>query len=132
MTERGVLGNAKPVVIICTRDRTKAVPFYRDSLGLTQVSQDQFAVVFALPGALMRLSDVANWTPHEHTIFGFEVPNIKASVRALAANGVEFIRYPGFTQDSDGVWEAPDGGAKVAWFKDPDGNNLSIAEFVSK
>lgn len=132
MTAHGVLENASPVVIICTRDRAKAVPFYRDDLGLKLVAEDQFAVVFALPGAVIRLSDVANWTPHEHTIFGFNVPNIKVSVKALAANGVEFIRYPGFSQDADGIWEAPDSSAKVAWFKDPDGNNLSIAEFSSK
>jgi len=132
MTEQGVLENAKPVVIICTRDRARAVPFYRDDLGLKLISEDQFAVVFALPGAIIRLSDVANWMPHEHTVFGFEVPDIKASVKALAANGVEFIRYPGFSQDEDGIWEAPDSSAKVAWFKDPDGNSLSIAEFQSK
>jgi len=130
MSSEGILAGAKPVVIICTRDRMKAVPFYRDTLGLPLASEDAFAAVFALSGAIMRLSDVADWTAHEHTIFGFEVADVSAAVRALSAKGVVFTRYPGFTQDEIGVWNAPGGGAKVAWFKDPDGNNLSIAEFV--
>ena len=132
MTEGGILSNAKPVIIICTRDRGKSLPFYRDRLGLPLVAEDAFAAVFALPGAIMRLSDVANWTAHEHSIFGFEVGDISATARNLSANGVDFIRYPGFQQDDDGVWNSPDGSAKVAWFKDPDGNNLSIAEFAGK
>lgn len=130
MSSEGSLAGAKPVVIICTRDRAKAVPFYRDTLGLPKISEDAFAAVFALSGAIMRLSDVADWTPHEHTIFGFEVADVAAAVRALTAKGVAFTRYPGFSQDEIGVWIAPGGGAKVAWFKDPDGNNLSIAEFA--
>lgn len=132
MTSDGILAGAKPVVIICTRDRAKAVPFYRDTLGLRLVSEDAFAAVFALPSAIMRLSDVAGWTAHEHTIFGFEVGDLSETVRKLSGNGVDFIRYPGFNQDDAGVWASPDGGAKVAWFKDPDGNSLSIAEFAGK
>ncbi len=125
----GILENARPVAIICTRDRARSAPFYRDTLGLRLVAEDQFAAVFSLNGAVMRLSDVADWRPHEHTIFGFNVDDISACVKALASKGVSFIRYQGMNQDDDGVWVSPDGAAKVAWFKDPDGNNLSIAEF---
>ena len=42
-------------------------------------------------------------------------------------NGVRFEQYAGMDQDERGVWTAP-GGAKVAWFKDPDGNTLSLTQ----
>lgn len=120
---------AKPVVIIATRDRTISAPFYRDTLGLPLVSEDPYAAVFQLNGAVMRLSTIEGWAPHAHTVFGFEVGDIAASIRALAGRGVKFLVYPGFGQSEDGVWASPDGAAKVAWFNDPDGNNLSLTEF---
>lgn len=125
----GILGAAKPVVIIATRDQTISQPFYRDTLGLPLAGEDAYAAVFQLNGAVMRLSTVEGWTPHAHTVFGFEVDDIGVAVKALAAKGVKFIVYPGFGQREDGVWASPDGAAKVAWFNDPDGNNLSITQF---
>lgn len=124
-----MLADAKPVVIICARDRSTVKPFYRDVLGLPLLSEDPFAAVFGLNGATLRLSDVADWTPHAHTVFGFAVADIAAATRALAAKGVKFIVYPGFGQDEAGVWTSHDGLAKVAWFNDPEGNNLSLTEF---
>ena len=125
----GILKDSKPVVIIATRDRKVSEPFYRDTLGLPLIDDDPYAAVFGLNGAVMRLSTIADWTPHAHTVFGFAVDDIAASVSALSAKGVKFIVYPGFGQSDDGVWTAPDGGAKVAWFNDPDGNNLSLTQF---
>ena len=129
MDPQGILAGARPVVIICTRDRARAEPFYRDVLGLPQTGSDAFAAVFDIGGAPMRLSTVADWTAHEHTIFGFAVADIEAVAASLAAKGVAFNRYPGFGQDERGVWTAPDKSARVAWFKDPDGNVLSVTEF---
>lgn len=126
----GPLGKARPVVIICTRDRKLSLPFYRDTLGLKFVSEDPFAAVFEVGGAPLRLSTVEGWTPHAHTVFGFSVDDISGTVRALAHKGVNMIRYPGFEQDDLGVWVSPDGAAKIAWFNDPDGNNLSLAEMA--
>lgn len=110
----GLLKDAKPVVIIATRDRTISEPFYRDTLGLPMVGDDPYAAVFALNGAVMRLSTIEGWTPHADTVFGFEVDDIAASIRALTAQGVTFIVYPGFGQSADGIWASPDGAAKVA------------------
>lgn len=124
------LARAKPLVIVCTRDRAVSTRFYRDTLGLPLLSEDAFAAVFALDGATLRVSLVADWTAHQHTIFGFGVDDIAALVTALADRGVVFIRFPGFHQDSSGVWTAPDQSARVAWFKDPDGNLLSLTEFL--
>ena len=81
------------------------------------------------PAAPLRLSTVADWAAHEHTIFGFAVADIGAVVASLAAKGVVFNCYPGFGQDERGVWTAPDKSVRVAWFKDPDGNVLSVTEF---
>lgn len=125
----GALGEAKPVVIICTRDREKSEPFYRDVLGLKMTGSDDFAAVFDVGGAPLRLSTVADWKAHEHTIFGFAVKDIKAAESALAKKGVKFTIYQGFGQDADGVWTAPDGKTRVAWFSDPDGNTLSVTQF---
>ncbi len=123
------LARAKPLVIVCTRDRALSTPFYRDTLGLALISEDAFAAVFALDGASLRLSTVADWTAHDHTIFGFGVDDVAATVSALAERGVVFVRFPGFNHDASGVWTAPDQSARVAWFKDPDGNLLSLTEF---
>jgi catechol 2,3-dioxygenase-like lactoylglutathione lyase family enzyme len=121
--------SAKPIVMIATADRPRAVPFYRDVLGLPMVAEDDYASVFAVAGVTIRLSTVPGWQPSGHTVFGFEVADAAATARALTALGVTMIRYPGFAQDADGLWSAPGGGAKVGWFLDPDGNNLSIAQF---
>jgi catechol 2,3-dioxygenase-like lactoylglutathione lyase family enzyme len=124
----GILEAAKPAIIICTRDRDRATAFYRDALGLTLASQDHFAVVFNMGGAALRVSAVTDFTPHQHTILGFSVPDVAATVTALREKGVTFNIYQGFRQDALGIWAAPDGTVRVAWFKDPDGNVLSVTD----
>ncbi len=125
----GILTNATPIGIVCVRDRARAKPFYRDVLGLHLVHEDDFAAVFEVGGMSIRVSTVPDFTPHEHTVFGFKVPDIEAAVKALAARGVSFNRYEGFNQDALGIWSAPGGAVRVAWFKDPDGNVLSVTQF---
>lgn len=125
----GIMDQAKAMVIVCTRDRAKAVPFYRDILGFRLTGEDRFAAVFDLNGVMMRLSAVPDWTAHAHTILGFEVADIETAVRALAAKGVTFNRYDGFGQDVLGIWTSPGKDARVAWFKDTDGNVLSLTQF---
>jgi catechol 2,3-dioxygenase-like lactoylglutathione lyase family enzyme len=122
----GILESAKPAIIICTRDRARATAFYRYTLGLTLACEDDFAAVFNIGGVTLRISIVPDFSPHEHTILGFHVPDVAATVAALRENGVIFNRYPRFTQDEQGIWTAPGGTIKVAWMKDPDGNVLSV------
>lgn len=122
----GILETAKPVMIVCTRDRVRAAAFYRETLGLTVTGEDNFAVIFSVGGIPLRLSTVAGFTPHEHTVLGFNVPDVRAAVKALRENGVTFNLYPGFGQDELGIWSAPGGKVQVAWFNDPDGNVLSV------
>ena len=122
----GTLELAKPVIVICTRDRAQAAEFYRETLGLAFAYEDNFATVFKVGGITLRLSTVTDFTPHEHTIVGFNVPDVEATVRSLRENGVTFNIYEGFGQDELGIWSAPGGSVRVAWFKDPDGNVLSV------
>lgn len=121
-----ILETAKPVIIICTRDRTRAAAFYRDVLGLAMTSEDDFAAIFDVAGVAMRVSTVTDFTPHEHTVLGFHVPDIEAAARALTAKGVAFKRYPVFQHDELGILTVPGTSTRVAWFQDPDGNVLSI------
>lgn len=123
-----LFAGATPIVMIATADRARAVPFYRDVLGLPMVAEDDYASVFLVGGVTLRLSIVQGWQPSAHTVFGFEVADAAAAARALTARGVAMVRYPFFEQDADGLWSAPVGAAKVGWFLDPDGNNLSITQ----
>ena len=122
----GTLEPAKPIIVLCTRDRARATEFYRETLGLAFAYEDNFAVVFNVGGITLRVSTVTDFTPHEHTIVGFNVPDVEATVRSLRENGVTFNIYEGFGQDELGIWSAPGGTVRVAWFKDPDGNVLSV------
>ncbi|SRR6266480_4370861 len=120
--------SAKTMGFIITRDRAKAVAFYRDVLGFRQTGEDEFSAIFDLNGVMMRLTTVPDHKPSPHTVLGWEVTDIIADVRALTAKGIKFERYEGFQHDELGIWHSPDGRAKVAWFLDPDGNNLSLAQ----
>jgi predicted enzyme related to lactoylglutathione lyase len=120
------LGAAKPIVVVCTSDRIRAATFYRDTLGLTLTSEDRLATAFDVGGTAMHISTVADFTPHEHTILGFKVSDVEAAVIDLRDRGVAFNIYPGFNQDELGILTVPGTAVRVAWFKDPDGNVLSV------
>jgi catechol 2,3-dioxygenase-like lactoylglutathione lyase family enzyme len=127
MTNTSILSKSKLVGFVATRDQGRAKAFYRDVLGLRLVSEDQFATVFDANGTTLRVSPVRELAPAQYTVLGWEVTDIAAAVAAMSRLGVKFEQYGFPTQDAQGVWSAP-GGAKVAWFKDPDGNVLSIAQ----
>ena len=122
----GILAAAKPAIVICTRDRARATAFYRDTLGLELAYEDNFASVFNIGGITLRVSLVADFVAHEHTILGFGVADVAAAVLALREKGVAFNIYPGFKQDGLGILTVPGGNVRVAWLKDPDGNVLSV------
>lgn len=122
----GILESAKPAIVICTRDRNRATAFYRETLGLVLAHEDKLAAVFNTGGVTLRVSLVADFTPHEHTILGFSVTDVRATVKALREKGITFNVYPGFGQDELGILTLPGGLGQVAWFKDPDGNVLSV------
>ena len=124
-----MLGSMKLITFIPTTNAAKAKAFYQDVLGLRFIREDQFAVVFDANGTMLRITIVPQFTPHPFTVAGWAVLNIEEAVAALAEKGVAFERYSFMEQDSLGIWSSP-GGAKVAWFKDPDGNILSVSQHI--
>jgi catechol 2,3-dioxygenase-like lactoylglutathione lyase family enzyme len=124
-----MLTNSRPVILIPTVKKDEAKRFYETTLGLTFKQDDGFALVFDTGGIMFRLTPVQEFTPHPFSVLGWEVDDITAAVSGLTERGVTFEIYdfPWMKQDEEGVWAAPDG-TKIAWFKDPDGNLLSIAE----
>ena len=123
-----MLKNAKIMTFVGTLDATRARAFYRDTLGLTLVEENSFALVFDANGIMLRVTNVRELKPAQHTILGWDVPDIRASVNELAAAGVVFARYERLEQDADSIWTSPSG-ARIAWFPDPDGNTLSLTQF---
>jgi catechol 2,3-dioxygenase-like lactoylglutathione lyase family enzyme len=124
-----MLRHAELVAFIPTTNPKKARTFYETTLGLRFVSDDQFAVVFDSSGVTIRIANVSG-VPHKpapFTILGWTVPDIAGAIRTLGNRGVLFERYDGMKQDSLGVWTSPSG-ARIAWFRDPDRNVLSITE----
>jgi catechol 2,3-dioxygenase-like lactoylglutathione lyase family enzyme len=122
-----VLGDKNLIALVPVTDAARAKAFYAEKLGLKFVSEDPFAVVFDANGIMLRLTRVKEFTPHPFSILSWEVPDIETAVRQLTTAGVAFERYGFFEQDELGIWTAPDG-TKVAWFLDPDRNNLGIVQ----
>jgi len=122
-----MLRTNKVIGFVPTKDAERARRFFADVLGLQFVADDQFALVFDANGTMLRVVRVKDFTPFPFTLLGWEVSKIEDVVSGLEKKRVVFERYGWFEQDKLGIWTAP-GGAKVAWFKDPDGNLLSVSE----
>ncbi len=122
-----MLSRSDLIGFIPTRNPAQARTFYEQTLGLRFLSDDVFALVMEAKGNMIRIVHVKEFTPFAFTILGWEVCNIENEVTSLAARGVAFKRYAWLEQSESGVWTAP-GGAKVAWFQDPDGNVLSLSQ----
>jgi predicted enzyme related to lactoylglutathione lyase len=115
------------IAFIPTKDAARARLFYEEQLGLRFVSDDSFAVVMDANGIMVRVVRVGEYTPASFTILGWQVEDIHRTVAEMTGKGSQFKRYSFLEQGEDGVWTAP-GGAKVAWFSDPDGNILSLSQ----
>jgi catechol 2,3-dioxygenase-like lactoylglutathione lyase family enzyme len=118
------------VAFVPTRNPARARAFYEGTLGLRFVSEDPFAVVFEANGVMIRAANVSNvkdFKPAPFTILGWLVIDIAKAVRGLNKKGLSFERFQGMDQNALGVWSSPSG-AKIAWFKDPEGNLLSVTQ----
>jgi catechol 2,3-dioxygenase-like lactoylglutathione lyase family enzyme len=125
-----MLGSTNIVAFIPTKDREQSRAFYQDILGLRFVKDDGFATVMDANGIMVRIAKVPDdFKPLPFTILGWQVAGIEKVVAELRKKGIQFEIFGFFKQDELGIWTAPSGD-KVAWFKDPDGNVLSVSEHV--
>lgn len=122
-----MLGTAKLIAFAATADSDRALAFYRDTLGLTLKEESPFALVFDADGVELRLQKVEALTPHPWTQLGWAVGSIDETVAELAAKGVATERFSFPDQDEKGIWTTPDG-VRIAWFRDPDNNLLSLTQ----
>jgi len=124
-----VLQSSSIIAFVSATDLDRARRFYEHTLGLRFVEQSQFACVFDANGTMLRITATTQVSSPGYTVLGWRVADIQQAIEVLVAKGVTFSRYDGMGQDTNGVWTAP-GGDKVAWFSDPDGNNLSLTQFA--
>lgn len=125
-----MLGSSPVIAFVATTDPRRAKAFYAGTLGLRLTGEDPFALVFDAAGTMLRVATVTALKPAGYTVLGWNVRDIDRAVRDLAEKGVAFQRYDGMPQDELGIWTSP-GGARIAWFLDPDGNTLSLTEFTA-
>jgi catechol 2,3-dioxygenase-like lactoylglutathione lyase family enzyme len=126
-----MLGECPVIAMIATTQPDRAKTFYSEVLGLKLVEDGWFALVYTAGGTRLHIQKVKEFTPPPFTAIGWTVSDIAATAAALAKKGVKFERYPGMEQDAAGIWTTPDSVAKVCWFKDPDGNTLSLTQLAS-
>ena len=130
MTQASILGSSKLVAFVPVTDAARALAFYEGVLGLRLVAdQKPFALVFDAHGTMLRVTLVGAFKAQSFTVLGWEVESIEETVQVLTAAGVVFERFPGMNDAHPlAIWAAPSG-AQIAWFKDPDGNLLSVTQF---
>lgn len=122
-----MLASGKLIGFVPTKDSRRAREFYEGKLGFKFVSDDQFALVMQAGKSTIRIAKVKDFKPAQYTVMGWEVADVEAMVKSLNKRGVTFEKYP-FVEDRElGIWTTPNGD-KVAWFKDPDGNVLSLSQ----
>ncbi|TIC88546.1 VOC family protein [Nocardioides sp. GY 10113] len=122
-----MLDSAQQVGFVGVTDLDDAQRFYGDLLGLPLEDARPFALVHATASTQLRITRVDRVAPAPYTVLGWAVDDLDAEVDRLAGRGVAFTRYDGLGQDDRGIWTAP-GGARIAWFRDPDGNTLSLQQ----
>jgi catechol 2,3-dioxygenase-like lactoylglutathione lyase family enzyme len=130
MDQKSILAGSDVIAFAPVTDPVKAREFYENVLGLRLIEDEKpFALVFDANGVMLRVTPVGKHTPAPFTILGWAVDDIENTVERLAEAGVEFLRFPGMNDsDPHAIWKAP-GGARVAWFHDPDKNVLSLTQF---
>jgi catechol 2,3-dioxygenase-like lactoylglutathione lyase family enzyme len=122
------LAEARLQTLVWSANVARSEAFYSHVLDLPLEGRSHGALVYRVGVGSLRISPVPSTTPSEHTVFGLEVNDVDQVVVDLAAKGIEFERFPGFSHDANGVWTAPVK-TKVAWFRDPDGNLISLVQY---
>ena len=121
------LSSAPVTFFLATKQAEEAKFFYENILGLALLEDSQYALVFEMLGAELRISKVPGFEPFPWTVLDWQVGDLDATMKELAEKGIEFTRFDGMDQDENGVWTVPGGETRIAWFKDPDANVLSVS-----
>ncbi len=124
-----MLGSSSVMAFVPSVDLERARAFYEGVLGLSVSSAGPYALVLAGGGTMIRVAQVGELRPQPFTVLGWAVDDFDGAMAYLTTRSVKFVHYDGMEQTEDGVWTAP-GGDRIAWFKDPDGNTLSLTGFV--
>ena len=119
----------RPISFVATLEPEKAKAFYGAVLGLELIEESPYALAFADGENMLRVQIVAELSPASYTVHGWQVTGIAREIEELASKGVAFLSFDQLPQDALGIWTTPDGN-KIAWFKDPSGNILSLTEYV--
>ena len=122
-----MLADKKLKAFVPTIKPEEAKSFYKDVLGLKLLSQDDYALEFEANGTLLRVTIVQELKPQAFTVLGWNVDDIVSIIKSLNDKNIFCEKYDFFEQNDLGIWTSPNG-SKVAWFKDPDGNVLSLTE----
>ena len=122
-----MLSDKELKAFVATVKPAEAKKFYQNTLGLSLLSEGNYALEFNANGTLLRVAIVPEFTPYPFTVLGWNVEDISSVIKSLNDKEVICEKYGFLQQDSLGIWVSPSG-AKVAWFKDPDGNVLSLTE----
>ncbi|MCE7734795.1 MAG: VOC family protein [Candidatus Heimdallarchaeota archaeon] len=123
-----MLNDFKIVTFLGSKDLDLSKEFYENTLGLNYKGRDEYALIFELNGVLLRINHLPDFTPKKFTAMGWIVDNIEDKVHKLEEKGVKMELYSGMGQDDQGITTIPDG-TKLAYFKDPDSNILSLTQF---
>lgn len=122
-----MLFDKEVIAFVPTMKPNEARTFYKDILGLMLLSEDESALQFRANGILLKVVLVRELIPQTFTVLGWKVKDISGVIKSLNKKGIFCEEYEFLRQDSIGIWTSR-GGSKVAWFKDPDGNILSVTE----
>ena len=122
------LANASTSFFLATSDSEVCKSFYTKNLGLTLRDDNQYALVFDLAGAELRIAKVPSFTPFAWTVLDWQIDDINACVDMLVDQGITFEQFEGMELNEKGIWTVPGEGTQIAWFKDPDGNVLSVSQ----
>lgn len=124
-----MLESARAEATISVTDLERAKQFYGETLGFSVQEDRSDGVLYGAGGGTAFLVYPSGFAgTNQSTYMGFQVDDLEAAVDELLGKGITFEQYdlPGFKTDERGIAETQ--GVRGAWFKDPDGNILAVAE----
>jgi catechol 2,3-dioxygenase-like lactoylglutathione lyase family enzyme len=125
-----MLGHSRLQTIILSARIAEAERFYSDVLGLSLRRRSNGNLVYDVGGSELTIGRVSSAEPSKHTVAGFAVDDLDAEMKDLADRGITWERFDGLPHDEHAIVITPDGD-RVVWFRDPDGNIISIVQFAA-